>query len=192
MVERCSRFQCGAPATARVAFDALGCMVWIDRFDAAGPLDVSARGAGALCTRHADRLVPPRGWAVQDRRGPDLRLWSERPPERPAVTRAEHAAGSRAAAPAPVAVLEPPLPFDDPEPHSRSGTEPHSRSGTEPHSRPGTEPHSRPGTEPVSRPGTRTEPDAAEEPDEIDRLLGTPSSPLLARAFNAAHTRQAG
>ena len=38
-----------------------------------------ARGAGALCTRHADRLVPPRGWAVQDRRGPEPRLWSDRP-----------------------------------------------------------------------------------------------------------------
>jgi hypothetical protein len=150
VVERCSRFQCGAPATARVAFDALGCMVWLDRFDAAGPLDVSARGAGALCTRHADRLVPPRGWAVQDRRGPDLQLWSDRPPAPPEAVRAADTTRGRAPTTPSVAVLEPPLPFDAPAP------------------------------------------EADEETDDIDRLLGTPRSPLLARAFNAAHTRQAG
>ena len=161
VAERCSRTQCGAPAVARVAFNALEGMVWIDRFDADGPLDVSARGAGALCGRHADTLVPPRGWAVQDRRGPDLQLWSDRPPV-PTPTAAEvrgtspnHRAEAPVGSSSPrVAVLEQHLPFDSAP----------------------------------AEPATV----AAEAPDDIDRMLRTPSSPLLSRAFNAAHTRQAG
>ena len=163
--EQCSKAQCGAPATARVAFDALGCMVWIDRFDADGPRDVSARGAGALCSRHADRLVAPRGWAVQDRRGPDLRLWSERPPAPclngvPVSATVDPPPGARTVAPQArtrVIVRELSLPFDAPAP---SGAPPRAASN--------------------------------EDADEIDRLLATPTSPLLSRAFNAAHSRQAG
>ncbi|MET0276461.1 MAG: DUF3499 family protein [Acidimicrobiia bacterium] len=112
VAERCSRTQCSAPAAARVAFDALTRFVWIDPFEADGPLDVSARGAGALCARHADHLVAPRGWAVQDRRGRDLQLWSDRPAPQPAPV----VEGARAPTPSPrigsVTVLEQPLPFD--------------------------------------------------------------------------------
>ena len=118
--ERCSRTQCGVPAAARVTFDALSCFVWIDPFDDGGPLDVGARGAGVLCTRHADTLVPPRGWAVQDRRGPEPRLWSDRPPcpIEPAVLEVvptRHLAGSERLAGS-SSVLTQPLPFDASEP----------------------------------------------------------------------------
>jgi len=34
---------------------------------------------GVICQRHADRLVVPRGWTLDDRRDPTLRLF--RPPE---------------------------------------------------------------------------------------------------------------
>jgi hypothetical protein len=144
MAERCSHVQCGAPATARVAFDALARFVWIDRFEADGPRDVSARGAGALCTRHADRLVPPRGWAVQDRRGHEIQLWSDRPP----VASVAPVAVAPVAAP-PVAVAAADIPHaDQPLPFG----------------------------EPV--------------PSDIEELLVAPRGTLLARAFNAAHTRQ--
>jgi hypothetical protein len=155
-----------------VAFDALACMVWIDRYDSQGPRDVSARGAGALCTRHADILVPPRGWAVQDRRGHDLQLWSDRPPTRPTdapvpVRRARTRAASTTAPTADeptgrVIVLEPHLPFDAPAGPFDAPAEP------------------------------EPEVDVAPAPREIDHLLSTPSSPLLSRAFNAAHSRHAG
>ena len=144
MSERCSHVQCGALATARVAFDALSCFVWIDPYESAGPRDVGARGAGALCTRHADRLVPPRGWSVQDRRVPEPQLWSDRPPvtvppaSMPLVGAVTHAAGD-----ARVVAVDEPLPFGD---------------------------------DPAS---------------DIEQLLGTARSPMLARAFHAAHPRQA-
>lgn len=159
MAERCSHVQCSATATARVAFDALACFVWIDPFEADGPRDVSARGAGALCTRHADRLVPPRGWAVQDRRGREMQLWSDRPPLVEATTAANaslrpHTADASSAATPTIKVLEPALPFDTSD-------------------------------APAAR-------DAAAANADIEDLLAGPSSPLLARAFNAAHTRQAG
>jgi len=171
MAERCSHVQCSATATARVAFDALACFVWIDPFEADGPRDVSARGAGALCTRHADRLVPPRGWTVQDRRGREIQLWSDRPvvesptpvavapPEATrstARTRAGRAgAPSGGSAPA-VAVLEPALPFADSEAAHAATVDDEPRNA------------------------------------DIEELLAAPSSPLLSRAFNAAHSRQAG
>ncbi|MET0627187.1 MAG: hypothetical protein ABW033_01865 [Acidimicrobiia bacterium] len=163
--------QCSATATARVAFDALACFVWIDPFEADGPRDVSARGAGALCTRHADRLVPPRGWTVQDRRGREIQLWSERPvvdaPTPIAVTPPEAArstARARASSPgassgnsAPaIAVLEPVLPFADTDPADAATRDGDGRNA------------------------------------DIEELLAAPSSPLLSRAFNAAHSRQAG
>jgi hypothetical protein len=173
MAERCSHVQCSATATARVAFDALACFVWIDPFESDGPRDVSARGAGALYTRHADRLVPPRGWTVQDRRGREIQLWSDRPvvqsPTSVAVTPPDSEASrstarsraGRPGAPSPgsapaIAVLEPALPFADSDAvHAAAGDD---------------------------------EPRNA----DIEALLAAPSSPLLSRAFNAAHSRQAG
>ncbi|MFI5046847.1 MAG: hypothetical protein ACHQIG_07260 [Acidimicrobiia bacterium] len=163
MAERCSHVQCGAPATARVAFDALACFVWIDPFEADGPRDVGARGAGAVCTRHADRLVPPRGWTVQDRRGREPRLWSDRPPpgHTPAPPRpARHAA---ATADPLDATVDAPLPFDAGAAEA-------------------------PPVDGVSRPTTARH-DAREE---IEALLAGPTSPLLSRAFNPARGGHAG
>lgn len=55
------------------AFDARECLVWLD------PISSPGRGAGVLCERHSDRLSPPRGWNLLDRRGPEFRLWTGRP-----------------------------------------------------------------------------------------------------------------
>ena len=89
------------------AFDAGESLVWLD------PIDTPGRGAGVLCLAHADRLSPPRGWALLDRRGAELRLWlgesaatapaSRRPRREPARSRPRSSPG-------------PHLPFDSPEP----------------------------------------------------------------------------
>jgi hypothetical protein len=45
-------------------------MVWIDSFDR-----VSTDRAGVLCRRHADAMVVPLGWMLDDRRDPVPRLF---------------------------------------------------------------------------------------------------------------------
>jgi hypothetical protein len=65
----CSRLGCDEPAVAVFAFDARECLVWLD------PLGPGGRGAGVLCGTHADRMSPPRGWNLLDRRGVESRLW---------------------------------------------------------------------------------------------------------------------
>lgn len=54
--------RCSAPASSMMAFDYAGREVWLEELE-----DVSQRGY-ALCTAHADRLTPPAGWRLTDRR----------------------------------------------------------------------------------------------------------------------------
>jgi hypothetical protein len=103
----CSRLGCNEAAVALFAFDARESLVWLD------PIDTPGHGAGVLCLAHADRLSPPRGWNLLDRRGAESRLWlgepaattpaSRRPRRDPARSRPRTAPGPR-------------LPFDSPEP----------------------------------------------------------------------------
>jgi hypothetical protein len=51
-------------------FDAEHLMVWIDSFDR-----VITDRAGVLCRRHADAMVVPLGWMLDDRRDPVPRLF---------------------------------------------------------------------------------------------------------------------
>jgi Protein of unknown function (DUF3499) len=105
----CSRLGCNEAAVALFAFDAQESLVWLD------PIGTGGRGAGVLCLTHADRLSPPRGWSLLDRRGAESRLWlgepasttpaSRKPRREPARSRPRTAAGPR-------------LPFDSPEPTS--------------------------------------------------------------------------
>jgi hypothetical protein len=56
---------------------------WIDVL----PADELAEG-GVLCRRHADSMVVPRGWTLDDRRDPDLHLFRPPSPLPPPVRRA--------------------------------------------------------------------------------------------------------
>lgn len=61
MVFRCAR--CGNPAATFMSFDYAERAVWLE--------DLSARSSEpghALCVDHADRLTPPMGWTLTDRR----------------------------------------------------------------------------------------------------------------------------
>ena len=52
-------------------FDPVGAVVWLDV-----PSDSTASG---LCLQHAERLTAPKGWTIDDRRDPTLRLFRPGP-----------------------------------------------------------------------------------------------------------------
>ncbi len=64
-------------------FDAEHLMVWIDSYDR-----VATGLAGVLCRRHADAMVVPLGWMLDDRRDPVPRLF--RSPAQPTITVPRH------------------------------------------------------------------------------------------------------
>jgi hypothetical protein len=148
MVSQCSRIDCDEPAVALFAFDAEAALVWLD------PFDGSARGAGLLCTAHADALTPIRGWTLRDRRVRAPRLWVDRP-DTAATTRRTRSTLHREPASGPG--LES-LPFDGDAPT----VDPETVGGA-------TETH-----DPAA--------DEFETDPEIDRWLSA-RTPLLARAF---------
>jgi hypothetical protein len=151
----CSRLGCDEPAVAVFAFDARECLVWLD------PLGPGGRGAGVLCNNHADRMSPPRGWNLLDRRDVESRLWIGRTAAvsavPPASRRRERTPRTRPCAPS-----GPRLPFDttatrEPEAPVVRPPEP-ERQPWSPHDRPG---------------------------PELEHVLDA-RTPLLARAFEAA------
>lgn len=66
----CERPGCGAPAEASYGIDSVQLVVWIDN-----RAIFERELAGRLCRRHADALVVPRGWTVDDRREPIPKLF---------------------------------------------------------------------------------------------------------------------
>jgi hypothetical protein len=67
----CERPGCSEVASLAYGFDADRLLVWL----AAPDPDADRPRAGALCRRHADTLVPPRGWTLDDRREAVPRLF---------------------------------------------------------------------------------------------------------------------
>lgn len=61
MLSRCAR--CGTPAATYMTFDYAGSAVWLE--DWGVPTDAPGY---PLCVDHADRLTPPMGWTLTDRR----------------------------------------------------------------------------------------------------------------------------
>ena len=100
----CERPGCGAPAEVSYGIDRVGCTVWVD--NRAVP---ERELAGRLCRRHADALVVPRGWTVDDRREAVPKLFRVRDmpdDERPRAGRAR-----RGRVAAPPSEPSPPLQF---------------------------------------------------------------------------------
>jgi hypothetical protein len=63
MTRQCARPGCSATAAATLAYDYQQRMAWLDRLaPEAHPMSYD------LCDAHADALVVPRGWRVEDRR----------------------------------------------------------------------------------------------------------------------------
>lgn len=78
----CERPGCSDDAAMSYGFDADRLLVWL----AAREPDADPLRAGGLCKRHADAMVVPRGWTLDDRREPGPRLF------RPAPARPTHPA----------------------------------------------------------------------------------------------------
>jgi len=70
MARLCERPGCSTPAEVSYGFDAEHLVVWLDAF--AGPL---GSRSGVLCLRHANAMVVPLGWMLDDRREPVPRLF---------------------------------------------------------------------------------------------------------------------
>ncbi len=70
MARLCERPGCSDPADVTYGIDPPNLMVWLDAFN--GPLAVRA---GVLCRRHADAMVVPLGWMLDDRREATPRLF---------------------------------------------------------------------------------------------------------------------
>ena len=95
MPRLCERPGCGEAASVSYGFDSDRSTVWLEALLPDGP------GAGALCRRHADAMVLPKGWWLQDRRS-DATLFTAPEPAAP-----RHGLPAETAAPPPAAVGAP-------------------------------------------------------------------------------------
>ncbi|HUV19542.1 MAG TPA: hypothetical protein VMW33_13755 [Ilumatobacteraceae bacterium] len=91
MQRLCGRPGCSDVASVVYGMRAEDLVFWIDRLP--DPLD---EGAAVLCRRHADSMVVPRGWTLDDLRDPDLHLFRPPLPAPTARTRATRAPRERA------------------------------------------------------------------------------------------------
>jgi hypothetical protein len=79
MARLCERPGCSQPAEVIYGIDADHLTVWIEPFD-----DSLGYRAGVLCRRHADAMVVPLGWVLDDRREAVPRLFKPREAPAPA------------------------------------------------------------------------------------------------------------
>jgi hypothetical protein len=87
-------------ASVSYGFDPERTVVWLEVLGPAGP------AAGALCRRHADAMVLPRGWWLQDRRS-DAALFTAPEPAPPATVYRAKRRRRPDAEPAPLPLDEP-------------------------------------------------------------------------------------
>ena len=71
MARLCERPGCSERGAIAYGFDAERLLVWLARLDP----DADRNRAGTLCLRHADAMVVPRGWTLEDARDPMPRLF---------------------------------------------------------------------------------------------------------------------
>lgn len=86
MRKLCERPGCGAPAEVSYGIDNATLTVWVDN-----RAILEREHAGRLCRRHADALVVPRGWTIDDRRQavPQLFRVVESEPEKKRAPRSD-------------------------------------------------------------------------------------------------------
>jgi hypothetical protein len=92
MSRQCERPDCAEPATVAYRFDARERIVFFDHLREGDPL-----AAGALCQRHAQVMVLPRGWWLDDRRIPVPTLFAATAP--PLAEKAPRVRARRAPSP---------------------------------------------------------------------------------------------
>ena len=166
MARLCERPGCSQAAEVSYGIDAEHLLVWLEAFDGA----VGYR-AGVLCRRHADAMVVPLGWMLDDRRDAVPRLFKTK--DEPVVVPREKRRRTRVPGDETGALqLDIPLPLDD-------------EAGVEPVLEPVVEPAAAPETAPAPwEPSFDTSGDRAG--------LGEARSPLLLRAFGRRSSRSEG
>jgi hypothetical protein len=166
MERLCGRPGCSDRASVAYGMRAEDLVFWLDVI-----ADHDEGIGGVLCRRHADSMIVPRGWTLDDLRDPDLHLF--RPPDptahvrvqRSARTRSTDATGEQLRLTDDVLdALPPPSPSPSPSPAAAAPTP-------------------AAGSDPASDPGAWTP--SFDEADDLDGLLSA-QSPLLARAFRTA------
>jgi len=162
----CERPGCSEPASVAYGMRPEDLVFWLDVL-ADG--DVGRR---VLCLRHADTMIVPRGWTLDDLRDPDLHLFRPPPLDDHASSRtARTRSAKRSAADEP--------PAEQLQLGAQAAPVSAPLSGPEPASLPAPEPGPEPA--PASEPWTPS----FDEADDLDGLLAA-RSPLLSRAFRGA------
>jgi hypothetical protein len=170
MGKLCERPGCSDVAAMSYGFDVDRLLVWLAPRDP----DADPMRAGGLCLRHADAMVVPRGWTLDDRREPTPRLFRSPPlvPEpgkrgRPRPRRAPEGPVTQLPLPDAAAPAEP----ADPDPVADA----ESRTVAEVTGNPSN-------TDPDATVAIPWLPSLLDEEDDLGGLLDA-HSPLLARAF---------
>jgi hypothetical protein len=91
MVRLCERPGCSDRGAVAYGFDADRVLVWLTSFDP----DVDRTRAGVLCKRHADSLVVPLGWTLDDLREPRPQLFKAPPAPRKRAPRRDPVTATR-------------------------------------------------------------------------------------------------
>jgi len=183
MGKLCERPGCSDVAAMAYGFDVDRLLVWLAPRDP----DADPARAGSLCKRHADAMVVPRGWTLDDRRESEPRLF--RPNADEAAAPAPPRRRTRRKKPAEPAVVATPEPAPQP-----TLTEAPPDAGP-----PGDVPdEARTVAAVTGEPSATDDPDATEaipwlptfdEHDDLDGVLAA-RSPLLARAFKGTDRKR--
>ena len=91
MARLCERPGCSERGAIAYGFDPDRLLVWLSPLDP----DADRMRAGVLCVRHADAMVVPRGWSLDDARDPNPRMF--RPAKQPRTPRAKRTRPTRTA-----------------------------------------------------------------------------------------------
>ncbi len=160
MARLCERPGCSQPAEVSYGIDADRLTVWIQAFD-----DAAGYRAGVLCRRHADAMVVPLGWTLDDRREAAPRLF--KPREVASVVKAKSKRKKQ------------PVVSDDTG-QLELGVVPDDTDGID-----------RPAPEVAMGPRSGVTPwkPVFDQSDDLDGLLAT-NSPLLSRAFGRRERRE--
>jgi hypothetical protein len=163
MARLCERPACSERGAIAYGFDPDRLLVWLAPLDP----DADRMRAGVLCLRHADAMVVPLGWTLDDARDPKLRLF--RPAKQPRAPRTKRPRAR------PAAPTSEQLPLDDAA-ASSPGVDPGLAERTVAN---------------VTGVSALDDPDATtalpwkpdfDESDDLDGLLDA-QTPLLTRAF---------
>ncbi len=169
MERLCERPGCSEPASVAYGMRPEDLVFWLDRLD-----NPAHHDGGVLCRRHADSMVVPRSWTLDDLRDPDLHLF--RPPQADRTPRRMRRPATPALAGGSVEVEQLALGVDDAAPSAATAAT--------------TESAPAPATESATAMATASGPVAVgdswspsfDDADDLDGLLAA-RSPLLARAF---------